>query len=1251
MRVLAGLLRGMHALLWLVAGGLMLALVGAIWLLATPSGARFALAQVESRVAGFTVASVEGSVWGGLDLQQLRFSSPDGLTLRLDKLRLRLDASALWHARPLALELSAQGVALRLPPNRPTAETSAPPLNLAALPIRVPLPLSLTARIHAATVTDAAEHILAQVPNGVLHAHANARQIQLVLMPPSELTLPSAAVSIAASGELALGVVEPHAVSGALQWRVDTPEGWLPGQLRLDGSLHTLSANLDTALLGNWLNGALPPVSMRAALVLPLATHPARVEVPSFSLDALGGCLIGSGQFDTTEAGSAHARGQAQWQGINPGVIAPALAGQLSGALSVQWQASTGGQIRLSKLNGSLAEVALHDLSLTGDWSAQTAELAITDGKVAQGDLRGNLSLGLRSAHPVSAKLSWLGANLAPTFAAQGIGAVARGDARVSVSGALGDFSPDKVALRVDFALEHGEIGLPQARLPAQAVLRGAWQQGVLALDTVEARWGSAKLNAQGRIGLGAAAQATDALNASLTVPNGSSLPLAALGLPAVSGALDAEVSMQGGLNRLTGRARVQGRGLGADGWQLGRLDLSAQIPSPEQGELRVKMDDLRQQGQERIKQMSLDVRGAVPGWIAGGRQQIKARVQAEAADLSLAADGRWQAAQWQGQLTALEVRRPLVDGHRLADWHLQKAVPLSLSAASQRVGSLCLRSQDEARVCLEGQYATDQGGQGRAALRANLPLSLAQPWWPAGLSLPGRLVLDGTAQLRAGVPTAAVSLELPASSLRWPSVLGSASVAYEPIRGTARWQNQQVSAELTTDTPGLLRLNGQGQWTMTGAEPIRARLALAIPKLDRFGFLLPMIANPSGQAELDVALSGTRTAPRLTGQAAFKDLAFALPDTGIRYQAGGVSAQIDPQGALRFAGQITAVAPPATGEDAALNTAALHFHGTGQLADLAHWQVQGALNGEAVPMLRLPMLSVDASPALTVVADAAGATVNGQIVLPRVVARVAALPAGVVAPTEDLVIEGQPPPPAKPAAYPLQGKIALRLGDAVHLSGMGFRSDLAGGLTLSLSPNQPISALGEVRLVKGRYSAYGQDLQINPGRLVFVGPLTDPGLAVRAERSVGSTTVGLNIAGTLLHPKTTVFSNPSLPESEALSLLITGRSLDSASMSDGSAIKDAAVGLGIAQGDNVLRDLGQRFGFSGLGLDTTGGLDGTRLSLGKQINDRLFVRYAVGVFTGVGELITRYRLSRLFSIELTTSPEASGGDLIYQIK
>lgn len=96
--------------------------------------------------------------------------------------------------------------------------------------------------------------------------------------------------------------------------------------------------------------------------------------------------------------------------------------------------------------------------------------------------------------------------------------------------------------------------------------------------------------------------------------------------------------------------------------------------------------------------------------------------------------------------------------------------------------------------------------------------------------------------------------------------------------------------------------------------------------------------------------------------------------------------------------------------------------------------------------------------------------------------------------------------------------------------------------------------------------------------------------------------------------------------------------------------LMNAIAGLGVAQGNDIVRDIGQKFGFDSVGLDTSGGFGDTQLSLGKKIGDRLFVRYAVGVVNGLSEIITQYKLSNLFSIEVTTSPDATGGDLIYRI-
>ena len=52
--------------------------------------------------------------------------------------------------------------------------------------------------------------------------------------------------------------------------------------------------------------------------------------------------------------------------------------------------------------------------------------------------------------------------------------------------------------------------------------------------------------------------------------------------------------------------------------------------------------------------------------------------------------------------------------------------------------------------------------------------------------------------------------------------------------------------------------------------------------------------------------------------------------------------------------------------------------------------------------------------------------------------------------------------------------------------------------------PGRPTQARGEVRLVEGRYKAYGQDLSVETGRLIFTGGLiTDPAVELRAERNV----------------------------------------------------------------------------------------------------------------------------------------------------
>jgi translocation and assembly module TamB len=255
-----------------------------------------------------------------------------------------------------------------------------------------------------------------------------------------------------------------------------------------------------------------------------------------------------------------------------------------------------------------------------------------------------------------------------------------------------------------------------------------------------------------------------------------------------------------------------------------------------------------------------------------------------------------------------------------------------------------------------------------------------------------------------------------------------------------------------------------------------------------------------------------------------------------------------------------------------------------------------------------------------------------------------------VVRESPDLVLARQEEKTA--AGYRVRTDVEVVLGERVHLEGMGFSAGLAGRIRLRGSGNDPIAAFGEVDIKEGRYEAYGQDLRITRGRLTFNGPLDDPGLDVRASRTAGAYQAGLELTGTLRDPRSRVFSVPDLSESDALSLLLTGKRLsEGGAGADATMLLNALAGLGVARADDIARDIGQTVGFDELGLDTDDGLYGTQLTVGKRINSRLLVRYAVGLFDGVGKVITVYNINRYLDLEISHGPEAQGGDLIFRIE
>src|SRR5439155_8613843 len=114
-----------------------------------------------------------------------------------------------------------------------------------------------------------------------------------------------------------------------------------------------------------------------------------------------------------------------------------------------------------------------------------------------------------------------------------------------------------------------------------------------------------------------------------------------------------------------------------------------------------------------------------------------------------------------------------------------------------------------------------------------------------------------------------------------------------------------------------------------------------------------------------------------------------------------------------------------------------------------------------------------------------------------------------------------------------LIAEVRVTLGNDVPLDIYGLKGRVEGGLLVLDHPGWPSSGTGELRITDGTYRAYGQNLQIERGRILFGGgPLKNPGLDVRATRTAGDGTVaGFEVRGSVEAPKLTVISDPPMSQ------------------------------------------------------------------------------------------------------------------------
>jgi translocation and assembly module TamB len=1304
-RVLA-LVVGIVVILVLVVAG------GAWWLLGTAGGAQFAAAKARAALGkDARIEGVEGTLGGPLRIREIVIDRPD-LYVRVEDAYLDTAASAALHGALDVRKLTAKSVEVRTASSKAAAK--APSMFAPPFPVRLEDGRVATLRIGAITpeeqaAKDAAAkraaREAARAKDVVLHdiALAGAGDAR-------RWTITKAAVASeygTAQVKGTLGNVKPHAVDLTADAAGKVQDYAYRLAAKVGGTLERIEAKLDGSLAGT-------PVTARATLT-PFAKQP----VASVALEASGVDLAKLKPGLPATRLDVHAALEPQGEGFaGPVRVANGAPGRWDqGALpfsqaSARVAADPSGSATLSDLKVALAGggTASGTAQVGGggakaDLALANVDLSALHSRLQPTKLTGNVSLsGDRDAQRFTVSLE------DPRFAVRGRGSLANerlaidtatvktGSGAVTAKGTMAlagskefrfegraeHFDPSafvKTAagdLNFDFttsgAMADGVSGRAHvafapsryAGLPLGGRVDVAGDAKRVSSADVHLTLGDARVDARGSFG-----RAGDAMDVALHAPNLSVLAKP-FGVP-VSGRLDAQGRLTGTFDAPAGHVTLTGANLGLpSNVYLADAKLQAQAGSAADSRIDATFTAHGVAlGKETPPSPFADaITASLAGTRAAHTLKVEARMTKEST-LTAAVEGgldpRAAKPAWNGRVRSLALAGPGA---------FALTAPASLVASAERIelGDATLRGEwGEAHFqqtrwtpeTLDVQGSTP--GVEIQALARSLRLGraprsnlvVAGSWRVhAAQSFNGSVELHRlSGDVRVGTP--ALALGLSDLTLR-ADVSGSRARANLHIAG-------ERIGTIEGDANATLARGPKG-WQLAPDAPVAARLSANIPDLSAFAAWVGPDAQIHGRLAANASVSGTGAAPRIAGEVRASELAAREAQTGFEIEQGEVALRLD--GKRIAIDRLVAKGPwhPPAGARERIANAADHAPGTltasGSL-DLEAREGRIVVRLAQLPVTQTPNRFVAISGEARLEATKQGVLAAGD--LKADAGWIGALESAPPSVSDDVVVVRAARPQEKPqpgiAGERIHVDARFDLGDQLYFVGRGLDTRLAGNLHVTGTP-AALRATGTVRTVGGTYNGYGQKLTIERGVLQFAGPLENPQLNVRAVRTGLPVVAGVEVLGTVAHPRVRLVSTPDVPEPEKLSWLVLGRGPSDLTAGDASLLVQAASSmLGKTPGE----DIGKKLGFdevkigrastnSVLGVlpeSTVAGRIGSAsaaesVTVGRSLTRDVHLSYEQELGAAEGTLKLAWKLTRHFEL-LARAGYLPGLDAVYR--
>ncbi len=631
-----------------------------------------------------------------------------------------------------------------------------------------------------------------------------------------------------------------------------------------------------------------------------------------------------------------------------------------------------------------------------------------------------------------------------------------------------------------------------------------------------------------------------------------------------------------------------------------------------------------------RLEHLSLRTEGTTT------QHSVALDARAEGLDLNVRGNGRYSGGQWQEQLEHAQIS----DGRKL---HMSLEAPVALAVAFDRLhlDSMCVHDE-LARLC---GSASLQAAQSKISLRAsNLPLRTLTAGLTAATDYEGTLTVQVDANDSQDAPwRGSLNAQLSGAAIRKHFENGrieTLSLGDGLVR--AELTEHELSAGLGLDAgaagviEGHIAAHGVDEhwrdWPLTGEIKLDT---------DAVGFVeayVSQIDRASGRLSAKLALSGTAAAPLLSGE---------LAVTGAQLDAYQVALSLRD---LNF--------------HALLADDTLSLDGEANCGPDGHAKVSGSvrwqkglpfgdlrLQGTDLRVINLPEARVDASPDVALHLQGQRIDIQGQVALPYARIEPANL-TNAVLPSNDEIVVGDNSP-AGVSEFKVYSDITLLLGERVTVNTAGLSGRLSGSIRVATDDTGISRGSGELKVEEGKYLAYGRNLDIQHGRLLFSnGLMGDPGLDLRAVKKFPDITAGVNVRGTLRQPRMTFFSDPPVAQSQIVSLLLAGGSLETVqntTTTNDPAVHNSGSRSDLMQGGAILaQQIGGRYNFeAGVEQD----LDNeTSLVLGRYLSPRLYVSYGVGLAEAINTIKMRYTIGDHWTVK-TEGGTHSGADLVYTIE